>query len=91
MIIFDLIILVSSISTYIYFFSIVRSIRRAERIANNPSTSGTKTLIWEKFKVTILMMFTYIVFNTSRTILSTIASFIVSDKDTVILLYDIIY
>ena len=90
-VIFDLIILVSAILTYIYFFVRVKNIKQAEDSHNAINTLRRKHLVREKFKVPIFMVLTYILFNISGQVLSTMASYEISDDDTNYLFYNISY
>ena len=85
-----MVILVSSVTTYIYFYLKVKDIRQAETKANYPNTSKQRTLLWKKFKIPALMVSTFILFNIPGKILYTVASFMAFDVKTN-LLYDIAY
>ena len=87
--IFDSVILVSSVATYTYFFTAVKKIDETKE--KNESSSRAKRLLWKNFKVPTLMVSTFILFNITGTILSTIGSFEAFNNDTNHLLQDISY
>ena len=77
----DLFLLVSSVTTYVYFYLKVKSIEQAETKANC-KTASKQTLLWKKFKIPILMVSTFILINIQAKILFTIIY---------IIIYSIIY
>ena len=66
----DIIILISFMVTYLYFYSRVKQIRDVESVnaVNRPSQNRHR-LLFKKFKVPCYIVLTYICFNMSSTIL----------------------
>ena len=89
--IFDSLILVSVISTYSYLFVKVKKIKVEDLKANQQATSRRRVLVWDKFKIPTLTVITYVVFDISGTVVSTIGSFGAFDEESNQLLQDISY
>ena len=80
--ILDVIILMSSIPTYIYFYRTVRKIRRLESIAaTQPQESGLNLLI-SKFTPPCYVVFTYTSFNLSSTVMMTASLLLQNEKQS---------
>ena len=78
--IFDIIITVSGITTYLYFYKTVFHIRELEaRCAGQTQVSGI-SLLREKFKIPCYIVMTYICFNLPRTILLTVSHYVEDQK-----------
>ena len=83
--ILDVIILISAIATYLYFYKIVCKVRATEaRTAGQPEESGI-TLLLTKFKLPCYIILTYICFNLASTILLVTSRYMSSDKQKEIL------
>ena len=83
--------MVSAISTYIYFFLKVQKIKRAEERQSDEGILRRKDLVWDNFKVPVLMVLTYILFNISAQVLSIMASYGIFDAGINSVLYNIAY
>ena len=70
LLLFDIVILIASIVTYVYFYSTVRKIKRLESIAKGHPHHRTMSLINDKFRLPCYIVSTYILLNfTSMVIL----------------------
>ena len=65
----DIIILISFLVTYWYFYSRVKKIRAMESNAVNRPSQNRQTLFFKKFKVPCYIVLTYICFNISSLVL----------------------
>ena len=78
--ILDVMILISSISTYIYFYRTVRKIRRLElTAASQPQELGVHLLI-SKFKLPCYIVLTYTCFNLSSTAMMAASQLVDNEK-----------
>ena len=71
----DVMILVSSITTYIYFYAIVRKIRGLEASSAGQPEESRLDLLRKKFKLPCYIVITYICFNLTSTIMLTLSRY----------------
>ena len=69
--ILDIIILISFVVTYSYFYLRVKKIRSLSNNEKQPSTANRNKFLLKKFKIPCYIMLTYICFNIVSTILMT--------------------
>ena len=82
----DIVIFISSFSTYMYFFKKVRRIRAMEVNVTDQQRESLINLLIEKFKVPCLIVLTYLIFNLTSTIMLTSAQYVQSRKQAKVLM-----
>ena len=73
--ILDIIILISFLVTYSYFYSRVKKIKGLESNSVNQCTQNRQRVLFKKFKLPCYIVLTYICFNISSTIILTYSTF----------------
>ena len=83
----DIVILISAVTTYSYFYNTVKMIRRLEFNSSHQRNQKRKRLT-EKFKIPCYIVLTYICFNLTNTIMLTTSRY-VRNKTLSKILYDL--
>ena len=65
----DILILISAIGTYLYFFTTVRKIKRMVENATGQPHESSVELLMKNFKLPCYIVMTYIIFNLSSTVI----------------------
>ena len=88
--ILDIVIVITAVTTYTYFYMMVRRIQQRLRTLTNQFTGRGTNFSINKFKVPFLVVLNFICFNFTGSVLATISSYISLKRNQSVLFYDIV-